>query len=500
MFECKPTKTPPLGIALFFIMAALFGLLTFEEVLAAPKLQGTVIAVDGFRLTIALDPREPVLPVVGDKVDIIKTIAEGRVELDIGDWQVTAVEGRIVRAEPIMADSINLPRVNMKAEIHRSAGSAPAGESPAPAQGKLLTYHDAFSGSGRENNPLPTAKGKVIMIRGETVTIRLDEMNRRAAIGDAVQLSYSVDGEVIPVGTWRVSSVKDGGLLEALPIEMKGKPNVGMDALVYLQEKPKGVIAKERPSESGSLGGSGEAFRLENTCAQGKAAACNQLGLLYEKGQGVVVDYPRAAAYYRKACEGGQAEGCNHLGALYGTGRGLPKDDQQATALYRKACEGGSAFGCSNLGFRYQNGLGVDQDYRLAVEFLQKGCDGGNADSCNNLGYQYGTGKGVTLDFQRAVALYRRGCNGGSLQGCKNLGIMYRDGLGVERDYRLAVDLFQKACDGGNGDGCGNLGWMYYTGNEITADKTRGLALMEQACQKGDSWSCNKLKELGKMK
>jgi TPR repeat protein len=460
------------------------------------QIKGTVIAVQGFEATIQVERTIDQAPAVGNKVDLLETNAAGSVVLVRKDWEITEVLSGLVKARPVNATAHDLPKVNMKAVIHLSKQTV----QDSPKGKELLTYHDAFSGPKDTKKKFSKAEGKVIMIRGDVIHIRVNDRTQSATEGDYVKLSYTVDGEVIPVGTWRVSTVKDGGLLEALPIEMKGKPNVGMDALVYLQEKPKGGIGKERPPESVSLEGSGEAVRLENTCAQGKAAACTQLGNLYEKGQGVVVDYPRAAAYYRKACEGGHAEGCNHLGALYGIGRGLPKDDKQATALYRKACEGGSAFGCSNLGFRYQNGLGVEQDYRLAVAFLQKGCDGGNADACTSLGYQYGTGLGVTLDFRRAVALYRQACDGGSLHGCKNLGILYRDGLGVARDPRLAVELFKKACDGGIADGCGNLGWMYYTGNEIAADKARGLALMDQACRMGDSWSCNKLKELGQKK
>ncbi len=60
------------------IFAAVLSLFMAGDAFSAVTLRGTVVAVDGFRLTIALDPREPVLPAVGDKVDIIKTIGEGQ--------------------------------------------------------------------------------------------------------------------------------------------------------------------------------------------------------------------------------------------------------------------------------------------------------------------------------------------------------------------------------------------------------------------------------------
>ncbi len=245
----KNTSTLLKRIVTLSIFAAVLSLFMGGYAFSAFTLRGTVIAVDGFRLTIALDPREPVLPAVGDKVDIIKTVGEGRIELDIGDWQVTAVDGRIVRAEPIMAMGVDPPQVNMKAEIHLFTGSAPAGESPKPTQGQHLTNHDAFTASRRENKPLLTARGKVIMTRGDVITVRIDEKDWPADEGDAVKVSYTVDGEAIQVGTWRISAVKEGGTVDALPFEIKGQPNIGMDALVYSRSGRPGTGKEPAPAQ-----------------------------------------------------------------------------------------------------------------------------------------------------------------------------------------------------------------------------------------------------------
>ena len=102
---------------------------------------------------------------------------------------------------------------------------------------------------GQEIKQIAQAKGSVIMIRGDVVTIRLDQKERPASIGDRVELSYSVDGEVIPVGTWRVSVLKEDGTLEAEPVEMKGKPNIGMDAVLFAKEERPQPVEKPKPSE-----------------------------------------------------------------------------------------------------------------------------------------------------------------------------------------------------------------------------------------------------------
>ena len=82
---------------------------------------------------------------------------------------------------------------------------------------------------------------------------------------------------------------------------------------------------------------------------QGLAVAQNNLGVMYETGQGVSQDYQQAAAWYRKAAEQGLAVAQTSLGVMYEKGQGVPKDYQQAVAWYRKAADQGFAQAQSNL-------------------------------------------------------------------------------------------------------------------------------------------------------
>jgi hypothetical protein len=86
------------------------------------------------------------------------------------------------------------------------------------------------------------------------ITIRLDEKRRPAAKGDIAELSFSVADEVISVGTWRVSAVKEDGTVEAEPVEIEGKPNIGMEAVLYSREGRPEAAGKQEPSaaEKGS--------------------------------------------------------------------------------------------------------------------------------------------------------------------------------------------------------------------------------------------------------
>ena len=354
---------------------------------------------------------------------------------------------------------------------------------------------------GYNNKEFIQIKGKVIMTRGDDVTIQLEEKDQRVTAGDRVELSFSVDGEVIPVGTWRVSKVKEDGTLEAEMFNKNSPPGIAMDALVFLQGEA--LINREKqqrgePVEKASLGH--EETRLERACQGGDAHACADLANRYFHGTGSAIDYSRATRFSTMACDGGSALGCNLLGVIYATGKGVAVDTARAIGLYRKACDGGFALGCSNLGFFYRDGIGVDQDFARAIELYRMACDGGDADGCSDLGFMYGTGLGVELAYTSAVALYRRACDAGGAMGCKNLGGMYEYGLGVDQDYQLAVLYYEKGCDGGEALGCASLGRMLYSGRGVAVNQAKGRALIDKACTMGNLGSCEKLKELGNPK
>ena len=58
--------------------------------------------------------------------------------------------------------------------------------------------------------------------------------------------------------------------------------------------------------------------------AQGNAYAQNNLGSMYEHGQGVPQDYKEAVRLYRLAAAQGYANAQNNLGLMYANGQGVP--------------------------------------------------------------------------------------------------------------------------------------------------------------------------------
>ena len=50
---------------------------------------------------------------------------------------------------------------------------------------------------------------------------------------------------------------------------------------------------------------------LKNACDSGSAKGCSNLGVLYDKGQGVRQNFSTAKQYYSKACDLGLQFGCD---------------------------------------------------------------------------------------------------------------------------------------------------------------------------------------------
>jgi TPR repeat protein len=81
---------------------------------------------------------------------------------------------------------------------------------------------------------------------------------------------------------------------------------------------------------------------------QGEPAAQYHLGLMYAQGQGIPMDYVKAADWYRQAAEQGNAAAQNGLGVLYAQGQGVQPDMVQAYRWFAMAAESGNATALEN--------------------------------------------------------------------------------------------------------------------------------------------------------
>ncbi len=210
-----------------------------------------------------------------------------------------------------------------------------------------------------------------------------------------------------------------------------------------------------------------------------------ELGIKYDFGKGVPVDYKEAVRWYRKAAEAGHAVAQYNLGICYANGQGVTQDYSEAVKWYRKAAEAGYAAAQNNLGYRYENGLGVSKDIKEAVKWYHKAAESGDANAQCNLATCYYNGEGVTQDYSEAVKWYRKAAESGNAAAQCNLGYCYENGLDVSKDIKEAVKWYRKAAEAGNANAQCNLATCYYNGEGVTQDYNEALNWYFKAAGQG---------------
>jgi len=104
----------------------------------------------------------------------------------------------------------------------------------------------------------------------------------------------------------------------------------------------------------------------------------------------------------------GCVESQYNLGVMYNNGLGMPVDFEKARKWYTKAAEQGFADAQNNLGCMYVKGEGVPVDHDAALRWFTKAAEQGLADAQFNLGKMYHLGKGVPVDFETARIWYTK--------------------------------------------------------------------------------------------
>ena len=114
---------------------------------------------------------------------------------------------------------------------------------------------------------------------------------------------------------------------------------------------------------------------------RGDVVAQYNLGVMYDRGQGVPQDYAEAMRWYRLAADQGYADAQLNLGIMYEYGRGLPQNNIMAHMWYNLA----SANGAENAGeWRDERaGLMTAADIAKAQAMAQKCMNSG----CKDCGY-----------------------------------------------------------------------------------------------------------------
>ncbi len=89
-------------------------------------------------------------------------------------------------------------------------------------------------------------------------------------------------------------------------------------------------------------------------------------------------DYSKTVQELRYLADHGDLRAQYDLGVLYDKGNGVPQSDHEAMNWYRRAAEQGEARAQYNLGLMYANGQGVSQDLVEAYYWISLSAAGGD--------------------------------------------------------------------------------------------------------------------------
>ena len=114
-------------------------------------------------------------------------------------------------------------------------------------------------------------------------------------------------------------------------------------------------------------------------------------------------DYATALKEWKPLAEEGDVDAQYNLGVLYDKGDGVPQDYKEAVRWYKLAAEQGVAEAQFNLGNMYYDGQGVSVDYKEAVRWFTLAAEQGDVDAQYNLDLIHRKGLGVPQDDEEAV-------------------------------------------------------------------------------------------------
>lgn len=181
----------------------------------------------------------------------------------------------------------------------------------------------------------------------------------------------------------------------------------------------------------------------------GSAVAMDDLGWLYESGNGVNADQAKALSLFNEAASRGSAEGMYHLGVVYHEGLGVQRDLATACQWFIRAAAENIPHAATEAGFCYYNGTGVAQDHEAAFNSFVKAGQAGLIDARVYVADMLERGDGHNQDSTYAVMWYQAAAEQGSAYAMTELGAHLRLGKGVAWNEAQAMQWFAKAAQQG---------------------------------------------------
>lgn len=145
-------------------------------------------------------------------------------------------------------------------------------------------------------------------------------------------------------------------------------------------------------------------------------------------------DLSRAVDLYEAAAELGNPNAQYELGILYERGDGVPKDLAKAVVFYQKAALNGNQAAQMDLGYMYLTGDGVPSDYNAAKQWLSGPANSGVPDAQYALAHMYESGLGYPQNFSNAFSWYLRAARRDHGPSQLAVAEFYVQGKGIKRN------------------------------------------------------------------
>jgi TPR repeat protein len=144
--------------------------------------------------------------------------------------------------------------------------------------------------------------------------------------------------------------------------------------------------------------------RLKKRVDGGDAVAICQLGSYYLRGEmGLPQDHGKAVELWHRAGELGSAAACYDVGIVYNNGEGVERDMKKANYYWELAAMGGHVVARHNLGCTE----GQAGNMNRAVKHYMISAGAGYNDSLHNIRQFFLNGRATKDDFERALRAHK---------------------------------------------------------------------------------------------
>lgn len=220
---------------------------------------------------------------------------------------------------------------------------------------------------------------------------------------------------------------------------------------------------------------------------QGHKGALHNIGQCYYIGKGVRRDFQKAVLWYTRSAELGHMLGQYHLGVCYDRGEGVPTNKAKAVELWTKAAHQGCPYAQFNLGLAYLKGVGAPEDHNEAVKWFLKSAEQNFELAQLNLYICIEQGKGLPNNPEKAFEWAMKAAKRSHPFAMFLVGKGYYEGHGVKQNYEEAFKWFNKAAEVGDVDAHAWLGDMYFYGYGVPKNLALAREWYEKAANAGHS-------------